>query len=155
MVAPDAVDHYPAAARPALEYPSVLRGRSAALTDLAQWDAEPNDLDQLVEAGVLIGFPARDETAVREVLASLALAITAKTKIASDGKTLLLLLLPTSALSSWVRRPWPSSAIRQPDPSAWVSPPSLPKCTLTLTGSGDICWSISPPFSEPAPAPAP
>lgn len=92
VVAPDAVDDYPAAARPVLEYLSVLRGRSDALTDLAPWDAEPDELDRLVAAGVLIGFPASDETAVREVIAPLALAITAKTKVASDGKTLLLLL---------------------------------------------------------------
>lgn len=92
VVAPDAVDHYPAAARPVLEYLSILRSRSEALTDLAQWDAEPTDLDQLVEVGVLIGFPASDETAVREVIAPLALAITAKTKVGSDGKALLLLL---------------------------------------------------------------
>jgi len=98
VVAPDAVDRYSAAARPIFEYLSIPRIRSEALAELAQWDAEPTDLDRLAEEGILVRFPGGDEEGVRAVVEALALGVTAEARLAPDGRSILLRLPNHSAV---------------------------------------------------------
>ncbi len=95
LVSSDAVVAYPAEARPLLEYLSVLRGRSELLGQLAEWEAEPSDLDELVGEGLLLQLPPNDEQSVREALAGLTLRINGDAGAAADGQSVLL-QLPTN-----------------------------------------------------------
>jgi len=94
IVSPDSIVQFPPEAGPALRYFATLRSRSDAIRAIGEWDGSPDDLDALVAAGTLVGFPANDEHGVREVLTPLTVRVTADAALASDGRSVLL-RLPT------------------------------------------------------------
>lgn len=91
LVSPDTVLAYPEDLRPLITYLSVLRSRSELLEQLPAWGAEPSDLDDLVQAGVLLELPTT-EGGVREAVSPLAVRIAADAAPAFDGKSWLLRL---------------------------------------------------------------
>lgn len=91
LVSPESILAYPEEARALLTYLSVLRSRSELLEQLPVWGAEPSDLDELVEAGILLHLPAT-ESGVREAVTGLSVRITAEAAPAPDGRSWLLRL---------------------------------------------------------------
>ncbi len=92
IVSPDSIVQFPPEAGPALRYFEILRSRSDAVRAIGESEGSPEDLDALVAAGTLVGFPANDEKGVREVLVPLTVRVTADAALASDGRSVLLRL---------------------------------------------------------------
>lgn len=88
----DSVVEYSPEAAEAIRYFSVLRSRDDAIRAIAAWGGDADDLEALVEAGTLVGFPADDEAGVRSVLAELTIVVPAEATLTGDGRTVLLRL---------------------------------------------------------------
>ena len=105
LTSPESVVAYPGEGRELLTWFGRMRSRSDALAQLESWGGTSEDLGALVGSGLVVELPA-DEAGVRELLARLAVAVTAPSVPAADGSVLLQVgdgrAVPISALTAAV-----------------------------------------------------
>lgn len=87
--APDELVEFDPEAWAALEYFTIPRGLNEAVAAVEGFGGQPENLQAMVDDGTLVALPARDAAGVRNILAPLALTLSAETKVLDDGHHLI------------------------------------------------------------------